>query len=124
MIKYILFFISTIIIVTIYSCGIGRDKKTKPLSEEQVVDGLVNLYSIDAKLSESTVGNDDSLRSIYMEAYFTGKGFSKSDFDANIRVLKNFPDSFNILQSRALDTIRVLLEQSYQLSIRPDYEVN
>lgn len=124
LIDKIIFFTIVVVTTCICACDVNQSDKLKPLTEAQIVDGLVNLYSIDAKMAEAETIYSDSLRASYIKAYFEGKGYGKSFFDESLIDLKNYPDSLNILQSRALDTIRVLIERSYKLSAKSEDQVN
>jgi len=96
---------------------IACNKTEKPkltLSEEKIVNLLVDLYIIKSTIATNHPDYQDSTRLIYFEQLSNIHGISISEIKLNLEELTKDPDSLMILQNRALDTFRIYQEQQFE----------
>lgn len=96
--------------------GCGKSNKSYPkleMSTEQIVDALVQIYTINAANELNNTGVRDSMSLVYIEQVSEVTGLPISVIRSDIDKLKMMPDSLFILQSIALDTMRSIYERNY-----------
>ncbi len=112
MMKRRLFFLLVLLIAI--SCGKPKKKYPKlEMSREQVINVLVQIYSVNAanELNDSAVR--DSMANVYMDQVSEITGIPVSVIRSDLDKLKKMPDSLFVLQSAAMDTLRAVYEKHY-----------
>lgn len=96
--------------------GCGKPTKSYPkleMSTDEIVDALVQIYTINAANELNNTGIRDSMSLVYIEQVSEVTGKPLSVIRSDIEKLKLMPDSLFILQSIALDTMRSIYERNY-----------
>lgn len=96
--------------------GCGKSTKSYPkleMSTDEIVDALVQIYTINAANELNYTGIRDSMSLVYIEQVSDVTGLPISVIRSDIDKLKMMPDSLFILQSIALDTMRSIYERNY-----------
>ena len=96
------------------SCGKPKKKYPKlEMTREQVINVLVQVYSVNAanELNDSAVR--DSMANIYMDQVSEITGIPVSVIRSDLDKLRKMPDSLFVLQSAAMDSLRAVYEKHY-----------
>ncbi|MBK8518903.1 MAG: hypothetical protein IPL55_22255 [Saprospiraceae bacterium] len=105
-------FIMLIVIIFISCQSDSKNANTLTLTNDELVQAMVEMYAVNAALNTNDASFRDSTSQIYYNkvADITGKPYSviKSDFEK----LLLMPDTLLLIQSRALDTLRSLMERT------------
>jgi hypothetical protein len=102
-----------LMVILSYATCFSSCKKEKKLvlTNDELVHAMVEIYTVNAALNINDVTLRDSTSQLYFKkvAEITGKPIEtiRSDFELLIQM----PDSLLQIQSRALDTLRMLAEK-------------
>lgn len=98
----------------IVSCGERQVKYPElEMTSDEIVQAFVEIYSIRAASSFNDESIRDSMEVIYRQQVETITGKSYEIFRSDFEKLKKMPDSLMMLESRALDTLRLIYENNY-----------
>lgn len=93
------------------SCGYKKNNELV-LTNDELVHAMVQLYSINAALELNDASLRDTMSGVYFKkvSELTGHPTEiiKNDFDKLIQM----PDTLLMIQGRALDTLRALMEKN------------
>ncbi len=98
----ILFFVT----MTIVSCQISTSKPKLTMTNDQLVEAMIELYTAKAAANLSNVEYRDSLMDLYYVQIAKKMGKPVQEIESNFNELLKVPDSLVMIQNRAMDTIR------------------
>lgn len=114
MIKYL---ISILIFLIPFSCGYSKKKEPKlALSTDELVHAMVEMYTINAAININDISFRDSTASVYYKKVSENMGISTEIIRSDFEKLMKMPDSLILIQGRALDTLRFLMDKNYSPS--------
>lgn len=100
--------------VLLWACTPPEPRQITSIDEETTVRLLIDLYTIDAANELNDVVFRDSMRYVYYDMLAHKYNLPYQSIDNHFRWLASQPDSFVVLKSRALDSIRVITENIYK----------
>lgn len=104
------------VVILFFVLGCGKPKKKYPkleMSTEQIVNVLVQIYSVNAANELNDPSVRDSMANVYMDQISKMTGISVDVIRSDMDKLKTMPDSLFILQSAAMDSLRAVYENHY-----------
>jgi hypothetical protein len=107
--------IITVFLFTLAGCmGSQKNYPEMKMSADEIVQAMINAYSVNAaiQLNDATVA--DSVSGIYFSQLSAFTGRSPEFLRAEFEKLLLMPDSMLVLQNRALDSLRLMQEKSLQ----------
>ena len=107
--------IKTFNVVVILSLILSCDYKKKNdlvLTNDQLVHAMVEMYTVNAALEINDASFRDSMSIIYFKKISEITGHSSEVIRKDFDKLVQMPDSLLMIQGRAMDTLRHLVEKS------------
>ncbi len=114
--KYIIYLFLSVIVL---SCNSVKEAPKLKMSNDQLVELMVSLYAINSAISFNDETLQDSTKSLYYRQLAEISGISVEDIKSDFNLLLSMPDSLQLIQNRAVDTLNVLQER---LISRPNLE--
>jgi hypothetical protein len=88
------------------SCG---DKEIPiPLSEEKLVDVMIDMHIAEAMIEKLPVSDRDTVGHVYYRMIYREHGVTQADFDESIQVLREDPERLDAIYVQVLEKLNVL----------------
>lgn len=104
-----------------FSCSPKKVDSKLIMTDDEIVHAMVQMYTANAAWNLNDISYQDSTKEKYYEDVAKIVGRPISDIKTDFETLLQLPDSLLVLQSRALDTLRKMQENSFkiQTTVKP-----
>jgi hypothetical protein len=104
-----------------FSCSPNKVDSKLIMTDDEIVHAMVQMYTANAAWNLNDISYQDSTKEKYYEDVAKIVGRPISDIKTDFETLLQLPDSLLVLQSRALDTLRKMQENSFkiQTTVKP-----
>ena len=91
------------------------------MTDDEIVHAMVQMYTANAAWNLNDISYQDSTQEKYYQDVAKIVGRPIADIKTDVETLLQLPDSLLVLQSRALDTLRKMQENSFkiQTTVKP-----
>ena len=110
-----LFYILIVLVVFSYLDCVNKESKLS-LTNDQLVHAMVEMYTINSAFNINDPSFRDSTSIIYYKKVYENTGLSPQLIREDFEKLMKMPDSLLMIQGRALDTLRYLMDKNYSAS--------
>ncbi len=101
------------IIWILSSCQTNTKNQKLIMTDDEIVNAMVQMYTANAAWNLNDISYQDSTREKYYTDISKLLGRPISEIKTDFETLLLMPDSLLVLQSRALDTLRQMQENSF-----------
>ncbi len=102
--KYVSHIVFALLLFSFFFMSCQNNPKT-PISEEKLIDILVDVHTAEAITESETQRVRDSMNLIYYAQIYEKHGVTGKDFDSTMVVYAHYPEQFDSVYSKVLRVI-------------------